>query len=175
VIEVVTLLEGISPEAADKLRSLAGAAEDVDWPVPLAKRHGWLVANRAYHATQRALGRQEMAGLLDALGLLPPFSQDTQREALLAAANVYLSTGQTAAKLDARSDHLLIDISRCPIYARFMHPSGGGLTACGCFARLSGWHDALGIAPNLEMVTNMKWDDPACETRLYWPSEVSSE
>jgi hypothetical protein len=170
---MVALLEGLSPEAVDKLRSLAGAAEDVDWPEPLAKRHGWLVANRAFHATQRALGRQEMAELLDAFGLRPPFSQDTQREVLLAAANVYLSTGRTDAKLGALSDHLLIDISRCPIYARFEHPSGGGFTACGCFGRISGWHDALGVTPNLEMVTNFKWGDPVCETRLYWPSDAT--
>jgi hypothetical protein len=106
---MATLLKSLPSETVERLRLLARPTEDVHWVEPLQKRHGWLVANRGYLALERALGRQEMVELLDALGLKPPLSPALQRDALITAASVYLNTDETTAASATHRDYLRLD------------------------------------------------------------------
>ena len=168
-----TLLDKIPEETRDRLRALTSATEDFEWPGSLARRQGWLVANRAYHAVQRMLGKQEMVELLDELGLRRPLPAELAREALLAAVELYLHIDEAAGEVQDLGDCIDIAISRCPAYSQFER-SNSNIPPCGCFARIYGWHDALGSSSDVEMTGNLKWGDAACRMRLHWPRDAET-
>jgi hypothetical protein len=169
------LLDSLSTDVRLRLRTLGQPAEDVDWPVALARNQGWQVANAAYLAAQRQWGVNEMQALLRALDLEPPLDPAMTREVLLAAIELYFHTSRTDADVTVEDNRLRIDISRCPVFERFTDFRWGGLTACGCFARRRGWYQAMGIEADEELVTLRKWGDPVCELviRLASPATVA--
>jgi len=170
------LLDSLSADLRLRLRTLGQPAEDVDWPVAMARSQGWQVANAAYQAAQRQWGADEMQALLRALDLEPPLDPATTREVLLAAIELYFHTSRTDADVTVEDNRLRIDISRCPVYERFTDFRWGGLTACGCFARRRGWYQAMDIQGDEELVTLRKWGDPVCELviRLATPAAVAA-
>jgi hypothetical protein len=143
---MTALLESIPETTLSRLRRLGHVAENVDWPAHLARRKGWQVANHTYQAQQRAQGSIEMEALLGALDLQPPLAPEQRRDVLITAVEVYLQTEETTAEAHPEADGVRIDACRCPLYERFVDPGWHGLSACGCFARIMGWHDALGMA-----------------------------
>jgi len=157
------LLDSLSADVRLRLRTLGQPAEDVDWPVALARSQGWQVANAAYQAAQRQWGIDEMRALLGALALEPPLGPALACEVLLAAIELYFHTSRTDADVSVEDEGLRIDISRCPVFERFMDVRWGGLTACGCFARRRGWYQAMGIKADEDLVLLRKWGDPVCE------------
>jgi hypothetical protein len=168
---MTTLLESLLPEATTRLRALSAAAENVDWPTHVAQTRGWRKANEAYHAQQEAQGYVEMQHLLVALGLRPPLTPEVVRDVLQTAVELYLQTEATTAVVQAAQDGVQIKVSRCPLFDRFADPSWQGVTACGCFSRIDGWHDALGVPADVELVTNRKWDDPVCHIIFHLPDK----
>jgi len=160
---VSRLLESLPADVRERLSTLGRRAEDVDWPVVLARSQGWQVANAAYQAAQRQWGAEEMQALLRALALEPPLGPELAGEVLLAAIELYFHTSRTDANVSVEDEGLRIDISRCPVFERFTDFRWGGLTACGCFARRRGWYQAMGAEADEELVTLRKWGDPVCE------------
>jgi len=159
-------------ETLKRLRGMAYTAENVDWPAHLARRHGWQAANRQYQARQRDLGRTEMEALLEALDLQPPLPPDTLRDVLGAAVSIYLQTDATTAEASFVEGSIRIRAVRCPLYDRLSDPSWHGLTACGCFARIRGWHDALDLEVDEDVLLNRKWGDAICEVVLHEPLPI---
>jgi hypothetical protein len=157
------LLESLPADVRMRLSALGQPAEDVDWPVALARSQGWQVANAAYQAAQRQWGIDEMRALLGALALEPPLDPALACEVLLTAIELYFHTSRTDADVSVEDEGLRIDISRCPVFERFMDVRWGGLTACGCFARRRGWYQAMGIKADEDLVLLRKWGDPVCE------------
>ena len=157
------LLESLPADVRERLSALGRPAEDVDWPVELARSQGWQVANAAYQAAQRQWGVDEMRALLGALALEPPLDPALACETLLTAIELYFHTSRTDAYVSVEDGGLRIDISRCPVFERFMDFRWGGLTACGCFARRRGWYQAMGVEADEELVMTRKWGDPVCE------------
>ena len=157
------LLESLPVDVRKRLSTLGRSAEDVDWPVALARSQGWQVANAAYQAAQRQWGVDEMRALLRALALEPPLDPALACEVLLTAIELYFHTSRTDADVSVEDEGLRIDISRCPVFERFMDVRWGGLTACGCFARRRGWYQAMGIKADEDLVLLRKWGDPVCE------------
>ena len=157
------LLESLPVDVRKRLSTLGRPAEDVDWPVALARSQGWQVANAAYQAAQRQWGVDEMRALLSALALEPPLDPALACEVLLTAIELYFHTSRTDANVSVEDEGLRIDISRCPVFERFMDVRWGGLTACGCFARRRGWYQAMGVEVDEELVMIRKWGDPVCE------------
>src|SRR3990172_13390738 len=117
---VSRLLESLPADVRERLSALGRPAEDVDWPVELARSQGWQVANAAYQAAQRQWGIDEMRALLRALDLEPPLDPAMTREVLLAAIELYFHTSRTDANVSVEDEGLRIDISRCPVFERFM-------------------------------------------------------
>lgn len=167
------LLESLSPAVRYWLSSLARLAEDMDWPVRLARSEGWRVANKAYQAEQRKLGATEMQALLGHLNLEPPLGPALAREVLLTAIELYLHTEQTTALARLEDDTIRVDVSRCPIFDRFMDVRWYGLTACACFARRNGWYEVLGVRADEELVMTRKWGDPVCDLRIHMPAPMA--
>lgn len=170
----MTLLDSLPNDVKVSLRRLGGLAEDVDWPAGTARREGWREANQAYQAQQRKLGAAEMRALLDALHLAPPLSGPLVEEVLVAAIELYLHTEETDALARLEDGQIRIDVSRCPIFDRFMDARWFGITACGCFARRRGWYETLGVHPEEELVMTRKWGDPVCELVIRLPAPVVS-
>lgn len=160
------LLERLSGEALEQLRRAARTAENVDWPSHLAQARGWRAANEAYQADQRTLGRIEMEALLEALALNPPLDDDTAVDLLVAASELFLHTDGIDATVRREGGGVRVDVSRCPIYDRFVQSGWHGVTACGCFARRGGWYDALGLRAEEDLIMNRKWGDPVCEVAV---------
>jgi len=167
---VSRLLESLPADVRERLSALGRPAEDVDWPVVLARSQGWQVANAAYQAAQRQWGVDEMRALLSALALEPPLDRALAREVILAAIELFFHTFRTDADVTVEDEGLRIDISRCPVFERFTDFRWGGLTACGCFARRRGWYQAMGIQGDEELVTLRKWGDPVCELVVRLPT-----
>ena len=163
------LLEGLPADIRERLTTLGRPAEDVDWPVVLARGQGWQVANAAYQAAQRQWGAGEMRALLRALALEPPLDRALAREVILAAIELFFHTSRTDADVTVEDEGLRIDISRCPVFERFTDVRWGGLSACGCFARRRGWYQALEMKADEELVTLRKWGDPVCELIVRLP------
>ena len=157
------LLDSLSADVRLRLRTLGQPAEDVDWPVALARSQGWQVANAAYQGAQRQWGISEMEALLHALDLQPPLGPSLACDVLLTAIELYFHTPRTDADVTVEGEGLRINISRCPVFERFTDPRWGGLTACGCFARRRGWYQAMGVKGDEELVMLRKWGDPVCE------------
>ena len=157
------LLEGLPADVRERLSTLGRPAEDVDWPVVLARSQGWQVANAAYQAAQRQWGSGEMRALLRALALEPPLDRALAREVILSAIELFFHTSRTDADVTIEDQDLRIDICRCPVFERFTDPRWGGLSACGCFARRRGWYQAMEMNADEELVTLRKWGDPVCE------------
>ena len=164
------LLESLPADVRERLSRLGRPAEDVDWPVVLARSQGWQVANAAYQVAQRQWGATEMRGLLQALHLGPPLDPELAGEVLLAAIELYFHTSRTDAHVSVEDEALRIDISRCPVFERFTDVRWGGLSACGCFARRRGWYQAMGLKADEEVVLLRKWGDPVCELVVRLPA-----
>ena len=164
------LLESLPADVRMRLSALGRPAEDVDWPVALARSQGWQVANAAYQAAQRQWGVDEMRALLQALQLEPPLGPELACDVILAAIELYFHTSRTDAIVSVEDDGLRIDISRCPVFERFTDFRWGGLTACGCFARRRGWYQAMGIKADEELIMLRKWGDPVCELVVRLPA-----
>jgi len=167
---VSRLLESLPADVRERLSALGRPAEDVDWPVELARSQGWQVANAAYQAAQRQWGVDEMRALLRALALEPPLGPERAREVLLVAIELYFHTSRTDVNVSVEDEGLRIDISRCPVFERFTDFRWGGLTACGCFARRRGWYQAMGAEADEELVMIRKWGDPVCELVVRLPA-----
>ena len=163
------LLESVSPAGRYWLSGLAHLAEDMDWPVRLARSEGWRVADKAYQVEQRRLGATEMQALLGHLNLEPPLDPALAREVLLTAIELYLHTEQTVALARLEEETIRVGVSRCPIFDRFMDVRWYGQTACACFARRKGWYEALGVRANEKLVMTRKRGDPACDLRIRMP------
>ena len=163
------LLGSLSPAGRYWLSGLARLAEDMEWPVRLARSEGWRVANKAYQIEQRRLGAVEMQALLGHLNLEPPLAPALAREVLLTAIELYLHTEQTIALARLEDETIRVDVSRCPIFDRFMDVRWYGQTACACFARRKGWYEALGVRADEELVMTRKWGDPVCDLRIRMP------
>lgn len=167
------LLESLSPAGRYWLSGLARLAEDMEWPVRLARSEGWRVANKAYQAEQRRLGAIEMQALLGHLNLEPPLAPALAREVLLTAIELYLHTEQTVALARLEDGTIRVDVSRCPIFDRFMDVRWYGQTACACFARRKGWYEVLGVRADEELVMTRKRGDPACDLRIRMPAPMT--
>lgn len=167
------LTESLPDETIADLRRFAITAEDVTWPATVAKRRGWRVANAAYQAAQRAHGQEEMEALLRAGDMLELVPAEAVPDVLLAATELFLHTEGIDGAASLESGQLRLDICRCPLYDHFTDPHWRGLTACGCFARMEGWQDALGVSVDGEVLQNRKWGDPVCEVVLHLPDELS--
>jgi hypothetical protein len=163
------LVERLPMESIVGLRRFGEAGEDVHWPATLAARRGWRVANAAYQEEQRAHGHAEMDALLAAAGLEPPLPPAQAADVLLAAAEIFLGTPGIDGEACLEHGQVRVDVSRCPLFDHFTDRSWQGLTACGCFARVEGWHEALGIAVDRELIFNRKWGDPVCEVVMHLP------
>src|SRR3972149_10919226 len=96
---VSRLLESLPAGVRERLSALGRPAEDVDWPVALARSQGWQVANAAYQAAQRQWGIDEMRALLGALALEPPLGPALACEVLLTAIELYFHTPRTDAHI----------------------------------------------------------------------------
>ena len=163
------LLESLPADVRERLTTVGRPAEDVDWPVVLARSQGWQVANAAYQAAQRQWGAGEMRALLRALALEPPLDRALARQVILAAIELFFHTIRTDADVTVEDEGLRIDISRCPVFERFTDVRWGGLSACGCFARRRGWYQAMELKADEELVTLRKWGDPVCELIVRLP------
>ena len=163
------LLESLSPADRYWLGGLARLAEDMEWPVRLARSEGWRVANKAYQVEQRRFGATEMQALLGHLNLEPPLAPPLAREVLLTSIELYLHTEQTVALARLVDETIRVDVSRCPIFDRFMDVRWYGQTACACFARRKGWYEALGVRADEELAMTRKWGDPVCDLRIRVP------
>ncbi len=80
---------------------------------------------------------------------------------------------KTIAQARLEDDTIRVDVSRCPIFDRFVDVRWYGLTACGCFARRKGWYEALGARPDEELGMTRKWGDPVCESRIRLPAPLA--
>jgi hypothetical protein len=163
------LLASLSQDTVTRLRGLTAAAADVAWPERVAQARGWRAANELYHAQQRAQGQVEMDRLLGALGLRSPLAPQALRDVIETGIALYLQTEATTAVAQANGEGVRLTLRRCPLFERFSDPSWAGVTACGCFSRLDGWYEALGVPPEVELVANREWDHPVCEIILRLP------
>lgn len=156
------LLDTLSATDLQALRATTREAEDIQWPVTIARVEGWVAANAEYHRRQRNLGRAEMEALMAAAHVDPGVDADTARELIITATELYLHTEGVEVASSIEDGELHLYATRCPVYERFLDISWGGLTACGCFARRQGWFEALKVDLEEEVVMNRKWGDLAC-------------
>jgi hypothetical protein len=162
------LLDAIPGEERDALRHQGRIADDTDWPYEAARERGWRLANEEYQHAQRDYGRREMQSLMAALHLHPPIDSAVARDLVVAAAELFLCTGERRMVSRIKNGDLRLYGTKCPLYEHFLDPRWHGLTACGCYARRRGWYEALGPGVAEDVVMNKKWGDPVCQLAVHF-------
>jgi hypothetical protein len=151
-----------SAQARGRFGRFAAAVENLEWPISVVENRGWRCANESYQAHLRALGRAEMVALLKEMGFGAPVPRAQFAAVLRAATSYLLNTGQSMAEAVELEGGIEIFTNSCPLFDRLSQPNWAGVTACGCFARLLGWHEAMGLCPDLEILATRKWGDDRC-------------
>ena len=153
----------ITPEAKAALRHRFRGMEETRWVTELAAQRGWREANRCYLESMREQGVQEMAALMEDLGVSGTVSTEEALELLEAALAIYLPEAKMRRTTDDEG-HLafMIAVRDCPTYARIEQSGWHGVTACGSWHRRQGWYQALGVDALDTVVGEKKWGDIAC-------------
>ena len=153
----------LTPEVKAVLRRRFRGMEETRWVAELAAQRGWKEANRRYLESMREQGVQEMAALMEDLGVSGTVSTEEALELLEAALAVYLPEAEARRTTDdAGQLALLIAVRDCPTYARIERSGWHGVTACGSWHRRQGWYQALGVDALDTVVGEKKWGDIAC-------------
>ncbi len=153
----------ITPEVKAALRRRFRGMEETRWVTELAAQRGWKEANRCYLESMREQGVQEMAALMEDLGVSGIVSTEEALELLETALAVYLPEAEVRRTTDDEGQpELQIVVRDCPTYACIEQSGWRGVTACGSWHRRQGWYQALGVDALDTVVGEKKWGDIAC-------------
>ena len=109
----------LTPEVKAALRRRFRGMEETGWVAELAAQRGWREANRRYLESMREQGVQEMAALMEDLGVSGTVSTEEALELLETALAVYLPEAEARRTTDDEGQLvLLIAVRDCPTYAR---------------------------------------------------------
>ena len=153
----------LSRETEDSLRDEFTAVEDTDWVLRLARQKGWQQANQSYLEAMRSRGAEEMASLMNAVGVGKPPSVAEAVQLLEMALSLWaprINIKQLPP--DGESAHLEVRVIGCPTYQRIEAACWRGVTACSGWHHRQGWYDALGITAEDTLLREMKWGYGAC-------------
>ncbi len=109
----------ITPEAKAALRHRFRGMEETRWVTELAAQRGWREANRCYLESMREQGVQEMAALMEDLGVSGTVSTEEALELLEAALAIYRPEAEMRRTTDDEGQlAFMIAVRDCPTYAR---------------------------------------------------------
>ena len=166
----------LTPEVKAVLRRRFRGMEETRWVAELAAQRGWKEANRRYLESMREQGVQEMAALMEDLGVSGTVSTEEALELLEAVLAVYLPEAEARRTTDDEGQlALLIAVRDCPTYARIERSGWHGVTACGSWHRRQGWYQALGVDALDTVVGEKKWGDIACAALVQIAGIASSD
>ena len=144
------LLRRLAPSDREALLIKNWMSHDARWFMAVAAEYGMQVTNRLNQRAAREVGKVEAHRLVRALGL-PPVS--TLDDYLLAQEVFIALLGPDL--LDYRvtkagANAFRIHVARCFAHDNAARAGVAGGLACGIFARITGWLDALGFAYDTE-------------------------
>ncbi len=153
----------LTPEVRAALRRRFRGMEKTRWVTELAAQRGWKEANRRYLESMRKQGVQEMAALMEDLGIIGTVSTEEALELLETALAVFLPEAEVRRTTeDEGQPELRIVVKDCTTYARIERSAWHGVTACGSWHRRQGWYQALGVDALDTVVGEKKRGDIAC-------------
>jgi hypothetical protein len=164
----MAVYDSLNAEVQAQLRVIGQAASSDMETAIIPSESGWKVAYDSYRAEQRDLGQMEMEALTDALALAPPLPQAITQGVLLTAIDLFLRSDDVVIETSLEGDGVRVGASRCPTFERF-RDDGFDVIRCGCFARRTGWYEALALPLDEDLIMLRKWDDPTCEFIIHVP------
>jgi hypothetical protein len=161
------------PETAARLRRAFPGSQDEEWVLQLAHEHGWAEANRKYLEWHHERGRQEMAALMNALGLRNTPSPRIAAELVALGYEVFMLPEGFQGSIERLTDDLIrISVSVCPVFERLEQSHWQGVTACSSWHHRQGWYDAMGVDATDSQLGEEKWGDSACVCEVAFASPV---